>query len=452
MDTIQRGVRVEASESLMMKKQLSNVMRVAPLCVALLISTAGCARRAGQARPEGGALAHTMQPVRVSAANVDAAEPAIAALRDGSAYIAWIEHDANREADVFVVRLDAEGRAAGAPVRVNPFAGAAKGWRGDPPTIAVAADKTVYVGWTARVGSEARGSNLYLSASRDEGRTFGPPVKVNDDAKAASHGMHSLAVSADNRVYVAWLDERNVTAPPTPAQSANGKPVEHTEANSEVFFAVSTDGGRSFSQNKRLASEVCPCCKTALIAGANNQVYVGWRQVLPGDFRHIAVAASTDAGQSFAAPKIVSDDNWKITGCPVSGPALALAADGALRVVWYTAGERGLAGLYWAESRDQAQTFSERRLLANGAVRGNPALLADARNNLLAVWESDEEKEPRIFSARLSADGAASAGAPLADNAELPSVATTGEQLFVGYIVSDKDLRSIWITRAKPTA
>jgi hypothetical protein len=226
----------------------------------------------------------------------------------------------------------------------------------------------------------------------------------------------------------------------------------HMEANSDIFFAVSADGGRTFSQNKRLASEVCPCCKTALIAGASNQVYVGWRQVLPGDFRHIAVAASKDAGQTFAAPKIVSDDNWKITGCPVSGPALALSTDGALRVVWYTAGERGLAGLYWAESRDQAQSFSERKLLANGLVRGNPALLADARNNLLAVWESDEEKEPRIFTARLSASGEGSAAAPLADKAELPSVATTGDQLFIGYIVSVKDLRSIWITRARAAA
>ncbi|MDX6696110.1 MAG: hypothetical protein QOF02_3713 [Blastocatellia bacterium] len=441
-----------------MKKQLSGIPSialiscVALLCGALLLSAAGCARRATQGTEDAGALSNTMQPVRVSAENVDAAEPAIAALRDGSAYVAWIEHGANKEADVFVVRLDAEGRAAGAAVRVNPFAGAAKGWRGDPPTIAVASDKTVYVGWTARVAGEARGSNLYLSASRDEGRTFGTPVKVNDDEKVASHGMHSLAVSADNRVYVAWLDERNIAPPPAPATNAGGKPMEHMEANSEIFFAVSADGGRTFSQNKRLASEVCPCCKTALIAGANNQVYVGWRQVLPGDFRHIAVAASADAGQTFAAPKIVSDDNWKITGCPVSGPALALSTDGALRVVWYTAGERGLAGLYWAESRDRAQTFSERKLLSNGLVRGNPALLADARNNLLAVWESDEEKEPRIFTARLSASGEASVAVPLADKAELPSVATTGDQLFIGYIVSLKDLRSIWITRARAAA
>lgn len=430
-----------------MKKQLTIIA-----CGLLLISNAGCARRANEETRGGGALADSAQPIRVSAENADAAEPAIAAGGDGATYVAWVEHGANKEADVFVVRLDKEGRAAGAPVRVNPFAGAAKAWRGDPPTVAVAPDKTLYVCWTARVAGETTGTNLYLSASRDEGRTFAAPVKVNDDEKPASHGMHSLAVAADNRVYVAWLDGRNVVHPPAPMSNMNGKPMEHTESNSEAFFAFSADGGRTFSANKRLAGEVCPCCKTALVAGANNQLYVGWRQVLPGDFRHIAVVSSSDGGQTFAAPQIVSDDNWKITGCPVSGPALAVANDGALRVVWYTAGERGLAGLYWTESRDHGQTFNERRMLADGQVRGNPALLADARNNLLAVWENDEEKEPRIFSARLSTDGTATLPAPLAASAELPSVATAGEQLFVGYIVSGKDQRSIWITRARPAA
>lgn len=415
-------------------------------CVVVLLSATGCARHAHQQQSV--PLASLAQPVRISAENVDAAEPSVAAGRDGAAYVVWVEHGANKQADIFVARLDGEGRVAGSPVRVNPQAGAAKGWRGDPPTITVAPDKTVYVGWTAR--DKGHATTLYLSASRDEGRSFDAPVKVNDDERPASHGMHSLAVAADNRVYVAWLDERNVAPLPEQLPGADQKTMEHKEPNSEVFFAHSADGGRTFSKNQRLANEACPCCKTALVAGRDQQVYVSWRQVLPGDFRHIAVASSVDAGQTFAAPRVVSDDSWKITGCPVSGPALAVAADGTLRAVWYTAGESGSAGLYWAESRDEGRSFSARKLLAQGQVRGNPALLLDAQNNMLAVWESDEEKEPRILSTRLSADGAATTpGTPLASSAELPAIATTGDRLLLGYIVSSKDQRSIWIARAK---
>jgi hypothetical protein len=431
--------------------------RIIKACIVLLLLNAGCSQRSNREIREPApqsSLTRLAPPQRISAENTDAAEPAIAATRDGSAYVAWIEHREKRQADLFVARLDGEGRLANTPVRVNPKEGEAKGWRGDPPTIAVAPDKTVYVGWTARLDVEGHGNNLYLSASRDEGRTFGPPVKVNDDEKPASHGMHSLAVSTDNRVYVAWLDERNVApAMEQPMPGMNQKTMEHAEPNSEVFFSFSTDGGRTFNANQKLASEACPCCKTALAAGSSNQVYVSWRQVLPGDFRHIAVAASTDAGRNFASPQIVSDDSWRITGCPVSGPALSVGSDGALRVVWYTAGERGSAGLYWAESRNTGQTFTERKLLAGGQVRGNPSLMADEKNNLIAVWESDDEREPRIISAQLMANGAATTttGPPLAGSAELPSVATTNEQLLIGYIVSSKDQRSIWIARAKPT-
>jgi hypothetical protein len=421
--------------------------RTISACVLLLLLTAGCTQRANTPP-----FAGVMPPVRVSAENRDAAEPSLAAGRDGTAYVVWIEHGPNKDADVFIAHLDGEGRMTGVPVRVNPKAGEAKGWRGDPPTVAVAADKTVYVGWTARLAGEGHGNTLYLSASRDEGRTFEAPVKVNDDDKPASHGMHSLAVAADNRVYVAWLDERNVAPSSGQMPGMNQKTMEHKEPNSEVFFAHSSDGGRTFSPNQRLANEACPCCKTALAVGPNNQVYAGWRQVLPGDFRHIAVASSVDGGQTFAPPQVVSDDNWKITGCPVSGPALVVAGDGVLRAVWYTAGGRGQAGLYWAESRDQGQTFSARKLLAEGEVRGNPSLLLDDRHNLLAVWESDDEKEARILSARLAADGITTNGTPLADSAELPSIATTGEQLFVGYIISSQDQRSIWVRRAKAGA
>jgi hypothetical protein len=428
--------------------------RTITACLVLLLLNAGCTsglkpeNRAPSVAPSLGQIA---PPVRISAENVDAAEPSMAAARDGSAYVVWIEHGAQKAADVLLARLDREGRIAGAPVRVNPQAGTAKGWRGDPPTVGVAPDKTVYVGWTARLPGEAHGSLLYLSVSRDEGRSFAPPLQVNDDQKPASHGMHSLAVAPDGRVYLAWLDERNVAPVEEQMPGMDQKMMEHKEPNSEVYFAVSTDGGRSVSKNMRLANEACPCCKTALVAGPENRVYAAWRQVLPGDFRHIAVAASADGGQTFREPRVVSDDGWKITGCPVSGPALAVAGDGALRVAWYTAGERGLAGLYWAESRDDAQTFSSRRPLADGQVRGNPQLLSAGQNNLIAVWESDE-KEPRILSARLGADGLVTPHGPLAESAELPAVALTGEHLLVGYITSAKDLRSIWVARAKAAA
>jgi hypothetical protein len=423
-------------------------------CVALLTLITGCTQTAKQETPATGntsppttTTSSVPKPVRVSADNTDSAEPSIAPATDGTIYVAWVEHRENKEADVMLAHLDSEGQVQGAPVRVNPKAGEATAWRGDPPTVAVATDGTVYVGWTARVESSGGHANdLYLSASRDGGKTFEQPVKVNDDGKKVTHAMHSLAVSADNHVYVVWLDERSIVMP---AASGKGK-MEHMEANREVFFAASADGGRSFSPNQRIGREACPCCKTAVTVGKDNRVYASWRQVLPGEFRHIALAASEDGGKTFSQPAIVSDDRWMTASCPVSGPSLSAASDGALRVVWYTEGSKGAPGLYWAESRDGGKAFSESRPLAKGEARGNPMLLANNANGATVIWESSEGGAARVMSASLAGDSAATPF-PVTSSGELPSAALSGNQLFVSYIAKVDDRRSIWIVRAKPT-
>jgi hypothetical protein len=422
-------------------KRPATIMTIA-LALLLLV---GCAQQARQGTEASQAVPGepaSPKPVRVSAENADAAEPSIAPGADGTIYVAWVEHSEKKEADVMLAHLDRDGQAKGAAVRVNPNAGEATAWRGDPPTLAVAPDGTIYVGWTARIAdAQGHGNDLYLSASRDEGRSFGPPVKVNDDGRKVTHAMHSLAVGADGRVYVVWLDERNVVMPPP---GKDGK-MEHMEANREVFFASSADGGRSFGANQRLAQNACPCCKTAVAAGRDGRVYASWRQVLPGEFRHIALASSEDGGKTFTEPKIVSDDRWMTASCPVSGPALSIAQDdGALRVVWYTEGDKGEPGLYWAESRDHGKTFSESKPFAKGQARGNPYLLASARITPTVVWESNATGSPRVMSAPLADESGVST---LANTGELPSATLSGDQLFVGYISKANDRRSIWVVR-----
>src|ERR1043165_5521543 len=334
------------------------------VCCALLLLVSGCAQHTGQRSSDDAAAspaANIGQPARVSSADADAAEPATASAPDGSVYVAWVEHRQNGEADVMLARFNDAGQSQGEPARVNPEAGRATAWRGDPPTVAASTDGVVYVGWTARAEpSSALAEDLYLSASRDGGRSFAAPVKVNDDQRPVVHGMHSLAVAPDGRVYLAWLDERNVTQP-RPSEVAEG---HHMESNRELFTAYSTDGGRTFSPNRRVAAGACPCCKTRLAVGPGGRLYVGWRQVLPGDFRHIAVASSTDGGETYSQPVVVSDDRWQIAGCPVSGPALAVGADGALRVLWYSEGQAGEAGLYWSESVDGGGNLPAARALS----------------------------------------------------------------------------------------
>jgi hypothetical protein len=380
------------------------------------------------------------QPIQISAAGIDAAEPATATAPDGTFYVAWVNHDA-KQADVMLAHFNHKAEMQGAPVRVNRQPGVATAWRGDQPSVAVAADGAVYVLWTARVeGGDNHGTDIYLSASTDRGQSFVSEVKVNDDKAPNAHGMHSLAISKDGRIYAGWLDERNVHVP-KPSTKAEG---HHMESNRDLYLATSTDGGRTFSKNQKVASDACPCCKTSLAVAADGTLYAGWRQVLPGSYRHIAVASSTDGGTKFSAPVIVSDDRWMLQGCPVSGPSLSVdGASGSLKVVWFAAGEGDAPGVYFTESKDKGHSFSPRQLLSQETVRGTPAL-AGHDNNLIALWQNSDVAETKMREI-----GSAGSASSVAANAELPAGTFANEKLFVAYIAKDKEKRSIWLSPVK---
>ena len=402
--------------------------------LALLVFATGCSRFSADA-----SRATPFQPKQISAPDVDAAEPVTASAPDGGFYVAWVNHNANSKSDVMLARYDSEGATSGSPVMVNQQAGVATAWRGDPPCIAVA-DKSVYVLWTARVESGGKkGTDLYLSASHDQGKTFASPVKVNDDKLIGAHGMHSLAVATDGKIYAAWLDERNIITP-KPSKHAGG---HHMESNRELFVAHSTDGGKTFSANRKVAENACPCCKVALAVSHDGTLYASWRQVLPGNFRHIAVASSTDGGASFSAPVIVSDDKWMLQGCPVSGPSLAVDASGTLKVVWYAAGENAAPGLYFAETRDKGRTFSERSLLMQETVKGTPALVG-ANDRAVAIWQGAVGQQPETKAREI---GGAGAVVGVAANAELPSGVLSKGKLFVAYITKVGEKRSVWLAK-----
>lgn len=393
----------------------------------------------------GTGLANSSPAVLVSVAG-DAAEPAIATSPSGDVYVAWVNHGSKGKADVMIARFTSDGKIEGSPVRVNPQAGIATAWRGDPPTLAVAPDQTVFVGWTAQVESDTHhATDVYLSASRDRGQTFAAPVKVNDDEKPSSHGLHSLAIGSDGRIYMAWLDDRNLVPPPAEdAQSGTGQ--HHEESNRELFSAFSTDGGRTFSKNQRLAADVCPCCKSALAVASDGRVYASWRQVLPGDYRHIAVAASSDGGQTFLKSVIVSDDRWILKGCPVSGPSLAFAKDGSLRVLWYAGAENDQQGIYWSDSRDGGLSFAERQLLAPGFARSTPVLIGDAKEVPMAVWEASANNRSELQATTLiDVDQFVTKSLTIAEDGELPAAAAVNNRIVVAYVAKEGEKRSIWL-------
>jgi hypothetical protein len=436
------------------------------LLLILLTALTACESSRNQPQLKTSSVNETIQPFRVidiSAPGINSAESAIAAGNDGSVFIVWVEHKANKEADLIIRKYDSAGNPKSESVRINPLPGQVKAWYGDSPTIKMGRGGQIYVGWTAAIeGSIGAANILYLSVSHDGGNSFESPVKVNDDGAPASHGMHSLAIDDSGRVYFAWLDERYLNSHKEHAEVKeisdkaphfekiaffDHKPeTKHkSEPNAELYFSVSSDDGKTFSPNKKLAGNVCPCCKTSLLTASENRIYVSWRQVINEDFRHIAVASSIDKGNSFSAPVIVSDDQWQISACPVSGAALAEDSDKTLRISWFTAGKAGKPGIYSSDSRDGGKTFSPRVLISENATGGTPSLIASKTKNSQIIWT----EAGKVMIATLPNEKSNVENKQQIATGEHPAGTFSGEQIFVSFVENEKEKRNINLSIVK---
>ncbi len=119
-------------------------------------------------------------------------------------------------------------------------------------------------------------------------------------------------------------------------------------------------------------------------------IAAAWRHVYPGNIRDIAFSMSRDGGSSFSGPVRVSEDEWRLAGCPDDGPALAVDDKGVLHVVWPTVigGNNPEGALFYSSSRD-GRTFAARhRVPGLGGPRPmHPQIAVDAKGRLTVAWD-----------------------------------------------------------------
>jgi hypothetical protein len=312
----------------------------------------------------------------------------------GGFYLAYVER-ANSVSNV-MLRHSSDGVNFSAPVRVNDHAGDATVRNENPPKVAVGARGEVYVCWANERGKWK--GNIRFARSTDGGKTFSPAITVNSDGagEPAGHAFQSVAVDRRGRVYVAWIDERNK---------------QKEDRGAESWLAVSTDGGRRFSRDRRILTDVCECCRTNLQIDAAGALYLSYRTVPRSGpmYRDIVIARSQDGGKTFAQT-LVSEDRWEINGCPVAGPSFSFDNRGAITAVWFMGGgER--PGLYYATSTDGGKNFAPRRLLDPRQKIGKHAHTASlAGGRIFVAWDDADGKtfsawgvlDPQKYSIRSS--------------------------------------------------
>jgi hypothetical protein len=307
---------------------------------------------------------------------VQVSPPAVAIDGDGQPIVAWITggHDGNR---VLVARPGAGAE----PVAVSPPDLSADSLH-QSPGLAVGPGGEIYVTWSStkpKAAGALFASDLRLSRSLDGGRTFEPPLRVNDD-RPTSHSFEGIAVAPDGAVLLAWIDTRGGAGSTATWLARVG------ERGSRVDSVAALPGG-----------ETCVCCRVSVSAGPGPQAAVLWRKVFPGDLRDMVLSTSADGGRSFTPAEPVHADRWKITACPHRGGSVATDARGRRYALWYTE-RRERPEILLAIAAD-GRRFGPPRVVhtAAGSVPDHARLAVNAEGRGVIVWEDATAVRRRIL-------------------------------------------------------
>lgn len=226
---------------------------------------------------------------------------------------------------------------------------------------------------------------------------------------AYTSGQRSVAVAGDN-VYVAWANLE-----PPPGQAPEGR--------WRIYFARSTDGGRSFLPEVRIDDDPGMAKHHPTVAaGPGGRVYVVWQDDRAdgatrgsGEDFDVFLAASADGGATFSAPVRVNDNTAGHQTFP--SVAVAPASPDTVFVAWE---DRRAAlvtnDVYFARSADGGRTFGSSIKVNDDDTafyHYTPVLAAAGSDNVYVVWSAEDAgsaAESHIYFDR-SADGGRTFGA-----------------------------------------
>lgn len=170
--------------------------------------------------------------------------------------------------------------------------------------------------WLVQQKGPAFAYDIYTASSDDGGDRWTTAERLHSDTSDTEHGFVSLYAAQDG-VGAFWLDGRRYAQP----DGSKGMELRHRLL-----------GLDQTASEEVVDSLVCDCCQTDAIAVEGSPAVV-YRDRTENEIRDITFARLTKKGW-VKAP--VGTDGWRISGCPVNGPALAYR-DGVIAVAWFTA-------------------------------------------------------------------------------------------------------------------
>lgn len=261
------------------------------------------------------------------------------------------------------LRSDDGGLNWSNPIEVGQYAtGTVESGAGNDVQIA-AFGSSLMVIW--QVTGEIPGMGpLQAVYSQDGGRSWA--LGANPTASEVDQSHSDLVADQTGRFHLVWLDDRD----------ENG--------HQGLRYARSSDLGRRWEMVQTIDESTCSCCWNRLSVGFDGQLNVLYRDMEPRD---MALAQSSDAGQTWRRISAVGEFNWIFDGCPHNGGALAWGGGQTWHGLVWT-GAENQAGLYYVRSTNNGSSWSKPQAMGEESLAFHSDITVMGAEHLLAIWDA----------------------------------------------------------------
>ncbi len=299
------------------------------------------------------------------------------------------------------------------------------------PKIAAAANGHIYLTWTERLKERFAGY-IWFARSIDGGQTFEKPYIVHQDRAKITHRFDALNVSAKGQITVLWVDKRDLLQAKKQASPYQG---------AAIYYAVSSNGGKSFAKEQKLVDSSCECCRIATTNKPDGTVMAMWRHVFDGGERDHMMSEIPSQG-SDASLHRATFGRWKVNGCPHHGAAIARGGEGEQWWGYHMAyfdGKDKRPGLYYTRMDGVAwASFPSKHFGDYAKQAGHPALWSvqdGAGEKVWLAWRETDNKNHHIL-LKFSDDGGRSwrdttVIASVPGKADYPILVGSGSETFL---------------------
>jgi hypothetical protein len=263
----------------------------------------------------------------------------------------------------------------------------------DVPAVFRMANGTLLATWQQLTEELLEATNLRLTYSTDNGKTWAPSFLPHNDGTTSQHGFPSFFDMPGGGVGLVWLDGRN-----------NAFDFDNPNKAAMNLRFAAFDGGWKQTADTLVDARVCECCPTTAVATADG-ILTAYRDRSEQDVRDISVSRFQNG--AWSAPVSVHADGWTLDACPVNGPMLS-ASGRNVAAAWSTAVE-GEGHAYAAFSSDAGSTWGAPVRLDDASSLGRVGITMLEDGSAVASWVEFTSQRGQFRARRVEASGMKSA-------------------------------------------